>query len=398
MARTPLAARILIDPAFSDGYESNQSGEGGGRSLVEAEIQSPIDLPSRTPTHIRFAESEQSQLVEHQTASRSSRNFESRLIQRTAMSDIAEEISRLRSEISEMRRISPVGEILNHQSGGEIELRVDSSGPTSQEESPGTAPNNLITQQVIAASSDINSTESRNATSTVMMDRRVPFSKYCSIAPTSTEIAKKRSVSNKDKTFDNLEMLKKALRASNLLSIVDGTRKPPDVTPTNSSGYTPEVIMPLIRADGTRAITVIAEDDCYKFYADSIVAFTFMMSMIDKDMHHMLSGAIREENPTKVYQVIHEHFKGGKNHHIESARRKLSAHRFGPDIERDLSRLLVLISELEVAQKMELPESQKFGILRTIISFEERPHVKTLFGLAIYHGDQDLRRLGCDTN
>ena len=49
-------------------------------------------------------------------------------------------------------------------------------------------------------------------------------------------------------------------------------------------------------------MTVIAEDDCYKFYADSIVAFTFMMSMIDKDMHHMLSGAIREQNPAKVYE------------------------------------------------------------------------------------------------
>ena len=44
MARTPLAARILIDPAFSDGYESNQSGEGGGLFLVEAEMQSPIDV------------------------------------------------------------------------------------------------------------------------------------------------------------------------------------------------------------------------------------------------------------------------------------------------------------------------------------------------------------------
>ena len=59
MARTPLAARILIDPAFSDGYESNQSGDFGGNSLVEADIQSPIDLTSRTPTHIRFAELEQ---------------------------------------------------------------------------------------------------------------------------------------------------------------------------------------------------------------------------------------------------------------------------------------------------------------------------------------------------
>ena len=341
MARTPLAARILIDSAFSDGYESNQSGEGGGLSLVEAEIQSPIDLTSRTPTHIRFAESESSQLVEHQPANRGIRHLEPQSNQRTALSDMAEEISRLRSEISEMRRISPVGEILNHQSGGETALRMDSSGPIAQEELIVTAPVDLRSQQIVEASPNINSVDIRDATSTVMMDRRVPISKYCNIVPTSTEIAKKTSVSNKDKTFDNLEMLEKALRASNLLSIVDGTRKPPDVTPTNSSGYTPEAIMPLIRADGSRALTVIAEDDCYKFYAESIAAFTFMMSMIDKDMHHMLSGAIREENPSKVYKVILEHFKGGKNHHIESARRKLSAHRFGPDIERDLSRLLV---------------------------------------------------------
>ena len=217
------------------------------------------------------------------------------------MTDMAEEISRLRSEISELRRISPVGEILNHQSGGETALRMDSSGPIAQSELIVTAPVDLRSQQIVEASPNINSVDIRDAPSTVMMDRRVPISKYCNIVPTSTEIAKKTSVSNKDKTFDNLEMLEKALRASNLLSIVDGTRKPPDVTPTNSSGYTPEAIMPLIRAEGTRALTVIAEDYCYKFYADSIVAFTFMMSMIDKDMHHMLSGAIREENPGKVY-------------------------------------------------------------------------------------------------
>ena len=67
---------------------------------------------------------------------------------------------------------------------------------------------------------------------------------------------------------------------------------------------------------------------------------------------------------------------------MESASRKLNAHRFRPDIERDISRLLVLISELEVAQKMDMPESQKFGILQNIISYEERPHVRNIFGMA----------------
>ena len=126
IARTPLAARILIDPAFSDGYESNNSRELGSHSLVEADIQSPIDFRSRTPTHIRFAESEQNQLEEHPAAGRLNRNLESHSSQPMTIREQADRISRLESEISEMRRISPAGEILNPQSGGDTELRMDS--------------------------------------------------------------------------------------------------------------------------------------------------------------------------------------------------------------------------------------------------------------------------------
>ena len=318
---------------------------------------------------------------------------------------MAEEISRLRSEISEMRRISPVGEILNHQSGGETALGMDSSGQIAQEELIVTAPVDLRSQQIVEASPNINSVDIRDAPSTVMVDHRVPISKYCNIVPTSTEIAKKTSVSHKDKTFDNIDILEKALRASNLLSLVDGSRRPPNVTELNCSGYTAEAIRPTIKADGSRSLTVVGEDDYYKYYADSIVAYTFMLSMINKDMHHLLGEAIKDEDPRMLYYVIQEHFKGGKNHHVESARRKLNAHRFGPDIERDISRLLTLISELEVAQKMEIPESQKFGILRNIISHEERPYVKNLFGHGVVHegnilqhGDEDLRKVEHDSN
>ena len=228
------------------------------------------------------------------------------------MSDMAEEISRLRSEVSELRRISPVGEILNHQSGGETDLRMDSSGPIAQEELIVTAPVDLRSQQIVEASPNINSVDIRDAPSTVMMDRRVPISKYCNIVPTSTEIAKKTSVSHKDKTFDNIDMLEKAPRASNLLSLADGSRRPPDVTELNCSGYTAEAIRPTTKADGSRSLTVVAEDDYYKYYADSIVAYTFMLSMINKDMHHLLGDAIKDEDPRMLCNVIQEHFKGGK--------------------------------------------------------------------------------------
>ena len=122
--------------------------------------------------------------------------------------------------------------------------------------------------------------------------------------------------------------------------------------------------------------------------------------MINKDIHHMLGEAIKKEDPTKLYRVIQEHFKGGKNHHVEAATRKLSAYRFGPDIERDISRLLELISDLEIAQKMEMPESQKFGIMRTIMLHEDRAQCMSwhrIIRRALTPSSRKLRRVGCNT-
>ena len=34
---------------------------------------------------------------------------------------------------------------------------------------------------------------------------------------------------------------------------------------------------------------------------------------------------------------------------------------------------------------MEMPESQKFGILRTLMMYEERPHVRAVYGMASYY-------------
>ena len=121
----------------------------------------------------------------------------------------------------------------------------------------------------------------------------------------------------------------------------------PTKTATNSSGYVAEAILDTINADETSSYIVIADDDCYKYYAESIIAFTFLLLMINKDMHHMLVDPIKKEDPVKIYRAIQEHFKGGKNYHVESARKKLNAHRLGPDIERDLSKQLELISDLD---------------------------------------------------
>ena len=115
-------------------------------------------------------------------------------------------------------------------------------------------------------------------------------------------------MSHKDKSFENLEMLDKALRASNLLSLVDGSRKRPTQTDDNTSGYIAEAIVNTVDSGGLPSYIVIAADDCYKYYEESIIAFTFMMSMVHKDMHHLLLDFIRKEDPVRIYREIQEHF------------------------------------------------------------------------------------------
>ena len=127
------------------------------------------------------------------------------------------------------------------------------------------------------------------------------------------------------------------LLASNLLSLVDGSRKRPTPTADNMTGYLADALIMTVDAGGLPSYIVAAADDCYKYYKESIVAFTFMMSMVHKDMHHLLLDLIRKEDPVQIYRAIQEHFKGGKSHHVEAARKKLNDHRLGQDIERDLS-------------------------------------------------------------
>ena len=120
-----------------------------------------------------------------------------------------EQIRRLQDEIQEIRKISSEKEFSTCQSGNKTEVRMISSEHIAQKENSRTAPVDMSSQHLNEASSSITSVETQNAPPTVTAGRRVKVSKYCSIVPTSMEIAKKHSVSSKDKDFDNVDMLDK---------------------------------------------------------------------------------------------------------------------------------------------------------------------------------------------
>ena len=110
----------------------------------------------------------------------------------------------------------------------------------------------------------------------------------------STDIANKVSISSLDKHFDNIEMLAKALDASCVLSLVDGTRSIPRATTSNSSGYSAKSIVSVEDPDGIYHNVVMDEDDYYRYYAEKLLAFNFMINMINKDMLHILRGQLKK--------------------------------------------------------------------------------------------------------
>ena len=296
MARTPIAAKSHQDPAYSEGYVCHQSPETVDSLLGGEEgFRSPIDLMSRTPSHIRFGdiEPEANQLALVPLATCQLAEKETKLLEALAVIRYLEEQMRnLHKPKDAILDIPQHIGIIARLDGGRSTTGIDLSGATAPEESIRTGLPMVDSHHIVTAPISIVVPETEYAPLNVTADRRVPVSKYFSVVTTSSEIAKKYLVSHKDKSFENLEMLDKALRASNLLSLVDGSRKRPTQTDDNTSGYIAEAIVNTVDSGGLPSYIVIAADDCYKYYEESIIAFTFMMSMVHKDMDRVRSKYI----------------------------------------------------------------------------------------------------------
>ena len=79
-------------------------------------------------------------------------------------------------------------------------------------------------------------------TSLATDDRFVQHSQHKKISSISSELSVKFKISSADKSFENLHALSRALDASNLLALVDGSRMIPVQTVNNLNGYSPKLI------------------------------------------------------------------------------------------------------------------------------------------------------------
>ena len=210
------------------------------------------------------------------------------------------------------------------------------------------------------------------------VEDRVAIAKYAKTTQISTDLVTKHSLSASDKNCDNLVHLDEALKASDVLTLANGSRPLPVPTPLNPSGYFPTIVTPAT-FDGKPMYIVIDEDDIFRYDAESKICMLLIQRILNKDMLHHLQPSIDANNASHTYLKILDFFKGHKHHHIESARVALNNFRFATDVEKDIFTLKDLISNLEKAQGSQLADSNKFGVLRESMRVEKRVKINMAF-------------------
>ena len=77
-------------------------------------------------------------------------------------------------------------------------------------------------------------------------------------------------------------------------------------------------------------------------------------------------------------QLAETPISGQNLYHVVKAWTKLNQQGLGPDIERDLSKLLELILNLG---KVDMPESERYGALREQMKHEDWPQLLNIVGI-----------------
>ena len=197
MERTPIAARNQQDPTYSEGYLGHQSPNSVDSILGgEDEFRSPIDLTSRTPSHIRFGDfvPETNQLALIPLVTDQSAERETKLLEALAVIRYLKEQMRTANKTKNV--IMDVPEqagIINRQDGEISTSGINSGGAPAPEELLRTGQPMVDSHHIVPAPLTKIVSELENATPTVTADCRVPISKYFSIVTTSSEIAKNSS-------------------------------------------------------------------------------------------------------------------------------------------------------------------------------------------------------------
>ena len=142
MTRIPVASRTTLNPIFSDGYESNQSGKWIDSVLGEEEnFRSLMYLTSRTPTHIRFGDTgtDPNQLAIMPLANSQVAEQEAQLREALiVVKYLEEQVPNLQKPNEVIADIPQPNESIARQSGERSIARNDSRGATVPEESTST--------------------------------------------------------------------------------------------------------------------------------------------------------------------------------------------------------------------------------------------------------------------
>ena len=79
---------------------------------------------------------------------------------------------------------------------------------------------------------------------------------------------------------------------------------------------------------GKSIMVTIPETDCFKYNEERIATYNLLMTMVHKNLYHLVKAEMTDKNPAKIYTIIFNHFNGHKHRHIQNAENMESKRNF----------------------------------------------------------------------
>ena len=160
---------------------------------------------------------------------------------------------------------------------------------------------------------------------------------------------------------------------SNVLTLMNGARQPPEESADNPTGYKPPL---------TRVIDNIeyrlAADDCGLWNHDYRRSFGYLYYSIDQSAYHLSQEGFLHQDPVRIYTDIKNHFHGHSGKDMIRIDRLIQDYK--PDhsvsIQKDIVRLDNIFLEYEYTLQKPMYDEMKLARFMSLFQFDKRPAVE----------------------
>ena len=184
-------------------------------------------------------------------------------------------------------------------------------------------------------------------------------------------------------SFTKISMIRGALSTAGLKNLLDGHRKQPVVTATNTFGYSERVIKTVRIVDeitgiGADVEIMLDEDDRFCYAYDCGRLYQAVLEIFGRSLHYLVPREIENNDGQQIYVKIMAHLNGQRARDADVAREQFLTYVMNENLtfKMEHAQFSEIFKTLEYAQRRDLTNDEKMSFLSRRLMRDSRLGLK----------------------